>query len=127
MTSPYAERRNGRRPPVTSEPVARTVTQIVEIEQRDRQAMSWSDRLADTRAKVDLEVDLLAEQEVTKLLNLVLAIHDHLGLGEAKDADLAAVRQRTDIGSVLEEMARREQVTDPAGAQGPDSAADTEA
>ena len=37
-------------------------------------------RLADQRARVDLEVDMIAEREITKLVELVVAIHQHLGI-----------------------------------------------
>ncbi len=64
---------------------------------------------------------------MTKLLNLVLAIHDHLGLGRGDDTDLSEMRRRTDIRTVLDAIDRREREVDPDGARGPDSAADTEA
>ena len=83
--------------------------------------------LADKRAKVDLQVDMLAEQEVTKLMNLVLQIHHHLGLSRPDDPEIDAMRRRTDIGRVLNKIDEAEQRVAPESAKGPDSAADTEA
>jgi uncharacterized membrane protein len=187
------------RPRVTAQhgPIEQTIEQIVKIEQRDRTAMSWSDKLADRitafsgsmlffylnalwfaiwiplnlgwfgiepfdpfpfglltmvvsleaiflatfvlisqnrqaaladkRARVDLQLDMLAEQEVTKLMNLVLEIHNHLGLSEPDDPEISEMRHRTDIDQVLDKIDEAEQNHDPARARGPDSAADTEA
>ena len=89
---------------------------------QNRQAM-----LADRRAKVDLQVDMLAEQEVTKLMNLVPQIHHHLGLSHPDDPEISAMRRRTDIEHVLDKIDEAEQKLAPESAKGPDGAADTEA
>jgi uncharacterized membrane protein len=88
---------------------------------QNRQAM-----LADKRAKVDLQVDMLAEQEVTRLMNLVLDVHHHLGLSRPDDAEINAMRQPTDIEDVLDKMDEAERRASPESAKGPTSAADTE-
>jgi len=82
--------------------------------------------LSDRRAKVDLQVDMLAEQEVTKLMNLILDIHTHLGLSHPSDPEISAMRRRTDIDQVLDQIAAEQHLA-PDAASGPDSAADTEA
>lgn len=64
--------------------------------------------LADKRAKVDLQVDLLAESEVTALMNLVLEIHDHLGLSHPDDPEIEQLRERTNVNDVLNEIDRRD-------------------
>jgi uncharacterized membrane protein len=187
----------GARLPARLGPIEHTIEQIVKIEQRDRTAMSWSDKLADRitafsgsmlffylnalwfaiwiplnlgwfgiepfdpfpfglltmvvsleaiflatfvlisqnrqaaladkRAKVDLQLDMLAEQEVTKVMNLVLEIHNHLGLSAPDDPEIREMRRRTDIDQVLDKIDEAEQNHDPASARGPDSAVDTEA
>jgi uncharacterized membrane protein len=177
-------------------PIEETIEQIIRIEQREKHAMSWSDRiadvitafsgsmlfvglhvvwfavwiaanlglfglpafdpfpfglltmvvsleaiflatfvlisqnrqalLADKRAKVDLQVDMLSEQEVTKLMNLVLDMHQHLGLSRPNDPEISAMRRRTDIDDVLDKIDEAEQRLDPESARGPSSAVDTE-
>src|SRR3954468_16294021 len=48
---------------------------------------------ADARADLDLHVSLLAEHEVTRLISLVTAIADRLGIEEADDPELAELAQ----------------------------------
>jgi uncharacterized membrane protein len=45
-------------------------------------------KAADQRDDLDLQTNLLAEHEVTRLIEMVAAITDHLGIGEAKPDDL---------------------------------------
>lgn len=56
--------------------------------------------LADRRAHVDLQVNLAAEQEVTKLLRLVRDIHEHLGIEAEDDGELAEMAAETDVSSI---------------------------
>ncbi len=56
--------------------------------------------LADKRADLDLQINLLAEHELTKLSVLVSAIADKLGV--AQEDDMAEVRQDVDPVAVLE-------------------------
>jgi uncharacterized membrane protein len=58
---------------------------------------STQSRLADQRARVNLEVDMIAEREVTKLLELVVAIHQHLGIHRPHDLELESMQKTTDI------------------------------
>jgi uncharacterized membrane protein len=51
----------------------------------------------DRRAKVDLEVNLIAEEEVTKIMSLVAEIHNHLGLGGSPDAQLEQMQGETHV------------------------------
>jgi uncharacterized membrane protein len=89
---------------------------------QNRQAL-----LSDKRAKLDLQVNLIAEQEVTKLMSLVAEIHDKLGLGSKHDHEVQQMQEPTylrELADVMEEVERR---VDEKAAQGPSSAADTEA
>jgi uncharacterized membrane protein len=52
---------------------------------------------AEKRAKVDLQVNMIAEQEVTKMMHLILDIHDHLGIRRASDTDVGSMQKPTDI------------------------------
>jgi uncharacterized membrane protein len=60
--------------------------------------------LADKRSDLDLQVDLLAEHEVTRLIQLVTAIANHLGLDEAKDPELAELAQDVLPETVMEQI-----------------------
>jgi uncharacterized membrane protein len=42
---------------------------------------------ADKRAELDLQIGLLAEHEVTKIVGLVAAIADHLGVDHREDVE----------------------------------------
>jgi uncharacterized membrane protein len=62
--------------------------------------------LADARADLDLQVSLLAEHETTRLITLVSAIADHLGLDEARDPELAELARDVAPERVLDEIQR---------------------
>ena len=79
---------------------------------------------ADRRAKVDLQVNMIAEQEITKVIALVAEIHEHLGLGGSHDGELARMREPTHVNALADAVEAAELGTDPAAA--PTSAADTE-
>lgn len=96
------------------------LTSFVMISQ-NRQALQ-----ADKRAKIDLQVNMIAEQEVTKLMSLVADIHEKLGLGDESDGELDEMRKPTYVGDVADAVDAAQQKTD-ANAAGPSSAADTEA
>lgn len=82
-------------------------------------------QLADKRAKVDLQVDMIAEQEITKIMRMLIDIHGHMGLGDAHDPDLKELARKTDVAELLDKMDELERQVDPKGAAGPRSAVDT--
>ncbi len=61
----------------------------------------------DERADLDLQINLLAEYEVTKVLRIVDAIADHLGLKEGSDPELEDLKQVVPPDVVLREMHAR--------------------
>jgi uncharacterized membrane protein len=81
--------------------------------------------LADKRAKLDLQVNLIAEHEVTKLISMVDRIQRHLGLSE--DPEVTAMQEPTHVDELASTMDRVEAAVDPKASGGPISAADTEA
>jgi uncharacterized membrane protein len=86
-------------------------------------------RLADRRAKVDLQINLLTEQETTRILTIVTELSQRLDLLATRDlsADQAhPLEATTDIGTVMDTIDTLEQELEPEGAKGPDSAADTD-
>jgi uncharacterized membrane protein len=63
--------------------------------------------LADKRADLDLQISLLAEHELTRLIRLVDAMAVRLGVEEARD-DLAELRRDVSPEKVLDRIERAE-------------------
>ncbi|HEX8299045.1 MAG TPA: DUF1003 domain-containing protein, partial [Rubricoccaceae bacterium] len=59
---------------------------------------------ADARADLDLQVSLLAEHETTRLLRLVVAIADHLGIDAASDHELDELQLDVAPEKVMDHM-----------------------
>jgi uncharacterized membrane protein len=59
-------------------------------------------RLADRRARVNLQVDMIAEREITKLMELVVAIHANLGIQRPADVELDSMQKTTNIENLTE-------------------------
>ena len=66
-------------------------------------AQNRMSRQSDHRDHLDLQVDLLAEQEMTVVLRLLRRISDHLGI-ESDDTDLERTQQLTERTNVYELM-----------------------
>ena len=60
--------------------------------------------LADERADLDLQVSLLAEHEITRLITLVQAMAEKMGLSEAADPELAELAKDVAPERVLDAM-----------------------
>jgi uncharacterized membrane protein len=65
-----------------------------------------SNRLADQRAHLDLQINLLAEHESTKTLELLQALCEHHSLACAKDPDVRELISQTKPGEILRELER---------------------
>ncbi len=89
---------------------------------QNRQALQ-----ADRRAKINMQVDILAEQESTKIMTMLAELQEHLGMHPSGDPELAALSRPTRIARLADAIDEAERRLDPDGAKGPDSAADTEA
>jgi len=63
-------------------------------------------RLAERRANLDLQVNLLAEQESTATLQLVRQIADRLGVTSPADRKTADLAIETDVQQVLDQLER---------------------
>lgn len=64
--------------------------------------------VADKRADLDLQINLLAEHEVTHLLTLVDAIADHLGIETATRRDVEELKKDVGTKDVLDELETQE-------------------
>lgn len=90
---------------------------------QNRQAIA-----ADRRSKVDLQVNMIAEREVTKLIEMVRHLHEHLGVDiPDHDQELAEMEKPTHVTKIADAIDEAEQWIDPEGASGPESGADTQA
>jgi uncharacterized membrane protein len=88
---------------------------------QNRQAVA-----ADRRAKVDLQINLIAEREVTKLIKLVSHIHQHLGIEQQHDHELEEMKKPMHVEKMADAIDAAEEEIDPEKTKGPASAADTE-
>jgi uncharacterized membrane protein len=64
---------------------------------------------ADRRADLDLQISLLAEHEVTRLIRLVAAMADRMGIEESRAADLPDLQKDVEPEHVLDRLERAEQ------------------
>jgi uncharacterized membrane protein len=68
--------------------------------------------MADRRADLDLQINLLTEYEVTRILTLVDAIADHFGLEPASDPEIDDLKRDIMPEQVLQEIDVRASQTD---------------
>jgi uncharacterized membrane protein len=62
--------------------------------------------VADLREEIDLKVNVRAEQEITRLINMVDEIHDHLGLAPDDDDELREMKKRVNLEEMEEEISK---------------------
>ena len=64
-------------------------------------------RVDDLREEVDLQINVQAEQEITRILCMVDEIHDHLGFEAKDDAELKKIKKQMNL-SALEKAISKE-------------------
>lgn len=74
--------------------------------------------LAGTRADLDLQISLLSEHEITRIIRLVAAIGDHLGLDEAHDPELDELGRDVDPEALLKQIEESSEEFDRAQNEG---------
>jgi len=75
---------------------------------QNRQAIA-----ADRRSKVDLQVNMVAEREVTKLIDMVKHLHEHLGFDDPDhDQELAEMQKPTHVTKIADAIDEAEQQID---------------
>lgn len=57
---------------------------------------------ADRRAKVDLQVNVIAEREITEIVRLVTEIHDHLGIENPAESKASSMIHDTDVNRLAD-------------------------
>ncbi len=68
---------------------------------------------ADRRADLDLQIGLLTEHEITRVLNMLDAIQDKMGIENDTDKELLELEKNIRPEDVLEEMDRIQRKIDP--------------
>jgi len=87
-------------------------------------------RLGDRRAKIDLQINMLTEQETTRILTIVTELARRMDLLATRDLppeEAHSLEAPTTIREVMDTIDTLEEELEPKGAKGPDSAADTDA
>ncbi len=69
-------------------------------------------RIADKQSQLDLQISLLSEHEVTKILRLVSAVARRLNVEEAESAELEELKRDVQPEAVLEKMEETEEEVD---------------
>jgi uncharacterized membrane protein len=64
-------------------------------------------READRRAHLDFQVNLLAEQENTKTLEMLQRLCEHLGVAIPSDEELRKLTEKTDVDRIASQLARQ--------------------
>ena len=64
------------------------------------------------RAELDLQINLLAEHEITRLIDLVTQIADRVGVPAQQDPELAELRRDVEPGAVLETISQPDPSSD---------------
>lgn len=59
--------------------------------------------IAEVREKLDFEIDVRSEQEVTKIIYMIEDIHKHLGIEAREDGELEEMKRHVDLGRLQKE------------------------
>jgi uncharacterized membrane protein len=71
--------------------------------------------LADRRADLDLQISLLAEHEISRVIALVASIADRMGIQQAGDPELEELARDVEPTQVMERISRQRNEEAPAG------------
>ncbi|MDQ3089626.1 MAG: DUF1003 domain-containing protein [bacterium] len=61
-------------------------------------------KIADERQEMDFLINVRAEEEITRMINMLDEVHDHLGLKKEDDLELAGMKLKTNITELHEGM-----------------------
>ena len=65
-----------------------------------------ANEIDELREELDLQINIKAESEITRIVNMLDEIHDHLGLPKMDDAELKKMKIKTNIGDIQDELIR---------------------
>jgi uncharacterized membrane protein len=71
-------------------------------------SQNHASRIADRRADLDLQINLLSEHEITRLLTLMDAVADHLGIEAPDKPEVEELKKDVGAEQVLGEIETRE-------------------
>ena len=71
---------------------------IIVLISQDRQG-----RIADVRQRIDFEINVRAETEITKILNMLDEIHNEIGIAKV-DTELEKMKEKIDITEIKQEI-----------------------
>lgn len=80
-------------------------------------AQNRQSRQAERRAKVALQMEVIGEREITRMMGLVFEIHDRLGLNHEHDPEIEEMQKKTriqDLATAAEKMEDLEDAKDSA-------------
>ena len=80
---------------------------------------------ADKRAKIDLQVNMIAERETTKLIVMISEIHQKLGIHKKEDSEVQVLKKPTEIRKLADAIDTAEKKTIGKKSNALQSAADT--
>lgn len=63
-----------------------------------------SEQISDLRQEIDFQINMQAEQEITRLMKMVNEIHQHLGLSKKSDPQLKAMMKTLDPQKLEDEI-----------------------
>ena len=63
-----------------------------------------SGEIDDLREELALQINVRAEEEITRIINMLDEIHDHLGLNPEDDSELKAMKQKIDLNRMKEDL-----------------------
>ena len=78
-------------------------------------AQNYTMRVAERRSQLELQVNLLAEQEATKTLQLLEDIARTVGASNGQDPEVAALARATHLDTLAREIDETEKAADPGG------------
>jgi len=61
-------------------------------------------KIADVREEVDLQINVQAEHEITRMINMLDEIHDKLGLVEEDSRELKRMKKNTNLGAIEKQV-----------------------
>lgn len=63
--------------------------------------------IADRREELDFEINVQAEEEITRMITMLDEIHDHLGLDPIDDDELVRMKEKIDIKKLGDQIQNR--------------------
>jgi|SRR3989344_3518053 len=63
-----------------------------------------ANEIDELREEIDLQINIKAENEITRIINMLDEIHDHLGLASNDDAELKKMKQKTNISAIQDKL-----------------------